>query len=73
MKVKNKLQYDIGFGWGMAACKRNALRIPAADKWVMEFIKDNCKEVGSSISLLKGWHDGYSWQIDQDMKAAGLI
>lgn len=66
--MKNRLHYDIGFGWGMGACKRNAKRIPASDKYVMEFIKENCKEVGSSIPLLKGWQEGYAWQIDQDMK-----
>lgn len=66
--MKNRLHYDIGFGLGMAACKRNDKRVPAADKWVMEFIKENCKEVGSSIPLLKGWQDGYGWQVDQNIK-----
>lgn len=68
----NKLQHDIGFGLGARACQKSMPRIPANDKLVMEYIKENCKEVGSSISLLKGWHEGYAWQIDQDMKAAGL-
>lgn len=68
----NRLHYDIGFGWGMAACQRNAVRVPAADSRVMDFIKETCKEPGSFISVLKGWIDGYEWQIDQDMKIAGF-
>lgn len=68
----NRLHYDIGFGWGMSACQKNAQRIPAADSRIMDFIKENCRESGSSVPLLKGWLDGYSWQIDRDMEAAGL-
>ena len=65
----NRLQYDIGFGLGARACQRSMLRIPAKDNLAMEYIKDNCKEVGSSIPLLKGWHKGYEWQVEQDAKA----
>ncbi|MEG1758377.1 MAG: hypothetical protein RR235_07985 [Oscillospiraceae bacterium] len=68
----NRLHYDIGFGWGMGACQRNEKRIPAADSRVLEFIKENCKEACSSVSVLKGWIDGYAWQIDEDMKAKGF-
>ena len=68
----NRLQYDIGFGWGAAACQKQMKRVPANDQRVIDFIKENCKEVGSSISILKGWHAGYEWQIEQDMKAAGF-
>ena len=68
----NRLQHDIGFGWGAAACQKSMPRIPANDKRVMEYIKENSKAVGDSIPLLKGWHEGYAWQIDQDMKAAGF-
>lgn len=70
--MMNKLHYDIGFGWGAAACQRNALRIPAADSRVMDFIKDNCREAGSSVSLTKGWLDGYAWQNEQDMQTVGF-
>lgn len=65
----NKLHYDIGFGWGVAACKRKEPRVPAANKRVMDFIAENCKEVGSSISILKGFNKGYEWQLDQECKA----
>lgn len=68
----NRLHYDIGFGWGMAACQRNTVRVPVADSRIMDFIKESCKEPSSSISVLKGWADGYAWQIGQDMKAAGF-
>lgn len=70
--MMNRLHYDIGFGWGAAACQKNMPRIPVGDKRVMDFIADNCKEAGSSIPILKGWHAGYEWQIEQDMKATGI-
>ncbi len=68
----SKLQHDIGFGLGARACQKSMPRIPANDGLVMEYIKANCKEIGSSIPLLKGWHAGYEWQINQGMKAADL-
>jgi len=72
IKILYIMHYDIGFGWGAAACQKSIPRIPISDKRVMDFIKENCKEVGSSQSLTKGWLAGYEWQIDQDMKAAGF-
>lgn len=68
----NRLHYDIGFGWGVAACRRKDSRVPIADSRIMDFIKENCKEAGTSVPLTKRWLDGYAFQIDQDMKAAGL-
>ena len=64
----NKLHYDIGFGWGMSACQNEAPQIPINDSRIRSFIKENCKEAGSSISLLKGWADGYEWQVKQKIK-----
>jgi hypothetical protein len=69
----NKLQYDIGFGLGARACQKSMPRIPAMDELVIEYIKNNCKEVGSSIPLLKGWHKGYEWQINQEIKDMGIL
>lgn len=68
MKIENRLHYDIGFGWGMAACQKEMPRVAFGDKRIMDFIKDKCKEPGSSISILKGWIDGYEWQADQNLK-----
>lgn len=68
----SRLHYDIGFGWGASACQKSVPRISINDNRIMNFISENYKEPESSISLTKGWLDGYAWQIDQNMKAAGF-
>ena len=73
MMTMSKLDYDVGFGLGVRACRQQMHRVPAADKVLRSAIKEKGKNHCSVISLLQGWHDGYGYELSKRGKPKAQV